>query len=202
MARQLFTGKAFGTLDPQAGLENRSKLSNLLSTQNCYFMKQTHSNTVHVVTSESEIIREGDGLVTKERSMPLAVQVGDCLPLLLESEHVIAAVHVGRKGLLNGVAVTAVSKMKELGASKISGVVGPHICANCYEVDEEMFTEITKTHPESRSSGRKLNLFAALAAQIPEVPLKNLQLCTLENQDYFSFRRGAESGRQVGVICL
>jgi copper oxidase (laccase) domain-containing protein len=29
-----------------------------------------------------------------------------------------------------------------------------------------------------------------------------LGICTLENPEYFSYRRGGEAGRQVGVICL
>jgi copper oxidase (laccase) domain-containing protein len=64
-----------------------------------------------------------------------------------------------------------------------------------------MFDEITQIHPDSAASNRRLNLFAGLVAQIPQVALTNLNLCTLENPNYFSFRRGAESGRQVGVIC-
>jgi polyphenol oxidase len=65
-----------------------------------------------------------------------------------------------------------------------------------------MFDEITKVHPATKSTGRNLNLYAGLAEQIPEIPLENLNICTLENPDYFSFRRGGETGRQVGVICL
>jgi hypothetical protein len=65
-----------------------------------------------------------------------------------------------------------------------------------------MFDEITKQHPATKSDGRNLNLFAGLEEQISEIPLVNLDICTLENPDYFSFRRGGESGRQVGVICL
>ena len=99
-------------------------------------------------------------------------------------------------------AINAVAAMKELGATNITGVVGPHICGKCYEVDQEMFNEITRVNPATKSTGHNLNLFAGLAEQIPDVTLENLNICTLENSDYFSFRRGSETGRQVGVICL
>jgi YfiH family protein len=202
MARLLFTGKAFGTFDLQNGDAAKKSLQNLLAVSNLSFMKQVHGNTVETISSHSADLPEADALVTNQKSIALAVQVADCLPLLLQSEVAVAAVHVGRKGLLNGVAVTAVAALKQFGATKITGVVGPHICGNCYEVDQSMFDEITKQHPATKSDGRNLNLFAGLAAQISDIPLVNLNICTLENPDYFSFRRGGESGRQVGVICL
>ena len=43
---------------------------------------------------------------------------------------------------MNQVAVLAVAEMKKLGAAEISGVVGPHICGKCYEVGEDIFTEV------------------------------------------------------------
>ena len=202
MARLLFTGKAFGTFDLQNGDQSKASLQKALSVSNIFYMKQVHGNTVQTITNESSNLPEADALVTNQKSIALAVQIADCLPLLLQSEVAVAAVHVGRKGLLNGVAVKAVAALKQLGATKITGVVGPHICGNCYEVEKAMFDEITKQHPATKSAGRNLNLFGGLAAQISEIPLVNLNICTLENPNYYSFRRGGESGRQVGVICL
>lgn len=201
MARLLFTGKAAGTYDPISGLKNRDELSKSLAVPNTIFMQQVHGNTVVIVDEASNNLFEADALVTNKKSIALAVQAADCLPLLLQSDGVVAAVHVGRKGLLNGVALAAVAAMQDLGAEQITGVVGPHICGSCYEVDQVMFDEITQIHPDSAASNRRLNLFAGLVAQIPQVALTNMNICTLENPNYFSFRRGAESGRQVGVIC-
>ncbi len=202
MARLLFTGKAFGSFDLANGDSAKASLKKHLSVSKVFYMKQVHGNSIQTTSDTSPDLSEVDGLVTNQKSIALAVQVADCLPLLLQSDLAIAAVHVGRKGLVNGVAIKAVAAMKELGATSITGVVGPHICGKCYEVDKEMFDEITRDHPATKSSGRNLNLYAGLTEQIPDVTLENLDICTLENPDYFSFRRGGETGRQVGVICL
>ena len=202
MARLLFTSKAFGSFDLANGDSAKASLKNLLSVSKVFYMKQVHGNSIQITSNTSPDLSKVDGLVTNQKSIALAVQVADCLPLLLQSDVAIAAVHVGRKGLVNGVAINAVAAMKELGATNITGVVGPHICGKCYEVDQEMFNEITRVHPATKSTGRNLNLFAGLAEQIPDVTLENLNICTFENSDYFSFRRGSETGRQVGVICL
>lgn len=208
MARLLFTGKSSGTYDPNFGLSNRDHLAKTLSLSNSIFMKQVHGNLVEVVDNNSAQLIEADGLVTSLKATALLVQTADCLPLLMTglgadgTEIAIAAVHVGRKGLINGVALNAVAAMQKLGVKKINGVVGPHICHRCYEVDDQLFNEVTALHPQTKSADRRLNLFAGLAAQIPQVSLSNLNICTLEDPRYFSYRRGAESGRQVGVICL
>jgi hypothetical protein len=141
-------------------------------------------------------------LVTNNKEIALAVRVADCLPLLMYSEQVIAAVHVGRKGLVNKVAVNAVNQMEKLGARKIQGVVGPHICGDCYEVGPELYAQVGAEHPATAAKINHLNLYAGLVEQLAGIALTNLNLCTKELPDYFSYRDNAETGRQVGVISL
>jgi len=204
MARLLFTSRNFGSLDHPKNSDKAINLSRLIGNQ-LNFMNQSHGNQIVVITNKSEAdisVYESDGLVTNQANVALAVQVADCMPLLLLSKNVVAAVHVGRKGLLNQVAVNAIVEMKKLGAEQISGVVGPHICGNCYEVDPQMFDEITKDYPATAGKTNHLNLFAGLADQLKAIKLKNLGICTKENVNYFSHRAYGEVGRQVGVISL
>lgn len=200
MARLLFTSRYFDSLaDPLDGTA-KAKLDQLIG-KSTLFMKQSHSNQVVVVTDHLSI-PEADGIVTNNKEIALAVRIADCLPVLMYSDHAVAAVHVGRKGLLNKVAVNAVVAMKKFGSSPISALVGPHICGDCYEVDAQMYEEIVKDHPATGGKVNHLNLFAGLKAQLPEITLTNLGLCTKENSDYFSYRSGDLTGRQVGVISL
>ena len=143
-----------------------------------------------------------DALVTSNKEIALAVRVADCLPLLMYSENVVAAVHVGRKGLVNKVAVNALNQMRKLGAEEIQGVVGPHICCNCYEVGPELYAQVSADHPATAAKNNHLNLYAGLVEQLAGIFLTNLNLCTKELPDYFSYRDNAETGRQVGVISL
>ena len=200
MARLLFTSRKFGSLADPVDQTERLKLAKFLNKQ-VEFMAQSHSNEIAVVNQQGTT-PSADGLVTTNKDIALAVRVADCLPLLLFSKQAVAAVHVGRKGLLNKVAVNAVKKMQELGASNISGVVGPHICGNCYEVDAQMYADIIKLHPATGGKRNHLNLYAGLAQQLSDLPLSNLGICTKENSDYFSYRAHGEAGRQVGVISL
>lgn len=200
MARLLFTSRYFDSLADPPDRTAKAKLDQLLG-KGILFMKQSHSNQVAVVTDHSSI-PEADGMVTNNNEIALAVRIADCLPVLMYSDHAVAAVHVGRKGLVNKVAVNAVVAMKKFGPSPITAVVGPHICGDCYEVNAQMYEEIIKDHPATGGKVNYLNLFAGLKAQLPEITLTNIGLCTKENRDYFSYRSGDLVGRQVGVISL
>jgi YfiH family protein len=164
-------------------------------------MTQNHGNQVGVI-DKSISAPVADAIVSNNKDIALALRVADRLPLLLYSNNVIAAVHVGRKGLLNQVAVNAVAQMKKLGAKEISGVVGPHICGECYEVGIDIFAEVTNAYPASFKKPNYLDLYAGLVSQLPEIKLSNLDICTVENSGCFSYRAHGESGRQVGVITL
>jgi polyphenol oxidase len=200
MARLLFTSRKFGSLADPVDESERLKLAKLLNKQ-VQFMAQTHGNEIAVVDQQG-MTPSADCLVTANKDIALAVRVADCLPLLLLSKQAVAAVHVGRKGLLNQVAVNAVKKMQELGASNITGVVGPHICGECYEVDPQMYADITKLHPATGGKQNHLNLYTGLVEQLSDLPLSNLDICTKEDSGYFSHRASGEAGRQVGVISL
>jgi hypothetical protein len=135
--------------------------------------------------------------------------VADCIPLLLTSTEAVAAVHVGRRGLMNGVAFKTVELMREMGARKIRAVLGPAICGRCYEVSQEVHDEVVALHPlastHTASGTPALDLPKALKASLASDGLSeisDLQICTVESADYFSYRRDGLTGRQVGLVSL
>jgi YfiH family protein len=198
MARLLFTSRKFGSLADPLSSENLSHLSTLIGKP-IQVMQQVHGDEVVVIDGPTQA-PIADGLVTSSKEIALAVRVADCLPLLMYSEQVVAAVHVGRKGLVNKVAINAVEQMRKLGAGEIRGVVGPHICGECYEVGPDLYAQVGANHPAAAKKSNYLNLYAGLVEQL--ITLTNLNLCTKELAYYFSHRASGEIGRQVGVISL
>jgi YfiH family protein len=134
--------------------------------------------------------------------------VADCIPLLLSSSTVIGAVHVGRRGLMNSVAVKAVDAMRKLGADQIHAQLGPSICGRCYEVPQELADEVVAQHPAASSLTNNLtpalDLPRALIADLVAsgVTYEASAICTLENDEYFSYRRHNITGRNAGVVWL
>ena len=192
--------------DPEKVIANREALKNQLGP--VQFMSQEHGKRIVRV---EEVINEdpiADALVSGIPGVNLAVQVADCIPLLLSSDHAVAAVHVGRRGLVNGVALATIELMREMGAGSISAIIGPSICGKCYEVSEEIFNEVVALHPHAaakRGDGSfALDLPGALTKILESHGVAVLREgnCTVEDPQLFSYRRDGVTGRQVGVISL
>jgi YfiH family protein len=172
------------------------------------YMSQLHGSRVAIIEEVSDEDPTADAMVTGIPGIWLAVQVADCIPLLLHSAESVAAVHVGRKGLLNGVALSALSVMRDMGSTEVSGVIGPSICGRCYEVSQEIHDEVVALHPAAHSITAQgtpaLDLPAALRALLSEVGVDIIDeaRCTVENSDLYSYRRDGVTGRQAGIICL
>lgn len=184
---------------------NRKFLSKI--TGPIQFMNQVHGDEVVEVKSIGDD-PTCDALITRVPGIALAVMVADCIPLLLSSSTVVGAVHVGRRGLMNSVAVKAVDAMRKLGADQIHAQLGPSICGRCYEVPQELADEVVAKHPAASSLTNNLtpalDLSRALIADLVAsgVTYEASTICTLENDEYFSYRRHNITGRNAGVVWL
>ena len=184
---------------------NRELLSKI--TGPIQFMNQVHGDEVVEVKSIGDD-PTCDALITRAPGIALAVMVADCIPLLLSSSTVVGAVHVGRRGLMNSVAVKAVDAMRTLGADQIHAQLGPSICGRCYEVPQELADEVVAKHPAASSLTNNLtpalDLPRALIADLVAIGVtyEASTICTLENDEYFSYRRHNITGRNAGVVWL
>ena len=185
---------------------NRELLGKMLSQSAPVFMNQVHGNEVVEVSSETNLPVTADALITREPGLPLVVLTADCLPILIASSTVVGAVHAGRKGVLNGVIGRAVTAMRTLGGVELVAKIGPAICSECYEVDRQMYEDAIKIVPELATSRAKhsLDLLSGAKSQLESYGIKvsSVDICTSHNFNFFSYRRGAKTGRSAGVIVL
>ena len=190
--------------DPFDVVTNRETLARQIEKP-IAFMSQVHGDTV-VLVEDSSSHPTCDALITTHKNLALAVLVADCIPLLLKSDVAVAAVHVGRKGLMNGIARKSIEAMRDLGAEVIHSYIGPYICGNCYEVSKEIFREVVDQHPNADSSAATqrftLDIGAGLKRELRDTVLLDLSSCVLEDPKSFSYRRDGITGRQAGVIWL
>lgn len=172
------------------------------------FMNQVHGDEIVIVESLTGDTPTCDGLITTTANLSLAVMVADCIPLLLISKEAVGAIHVGRAGLVNQIAVKAIKTMRALGAIDIHAILGPSICGACYEVPFEMQQDVIEQHPRAFATTRKgtpgLDLPQALIADLVSIGVsyEASTICTMENELYFSHRRHNPTGRFAGVVSL
>ena len=205
MSRTLFTSRDGGDLKED---HKKEELRNLLSLEVLHFMKQSHGDVVVVLVAGDERVEvlDCDALVTTSRGIGLAVLAADCMPIIFSAEGVVAVAHIGRVGLLKGLASKTVAKMREQGAVEIQAVIGPSICGNCYEVSPEMYREAISRMPACATTDERhtLDLQAGVIAELSAsgVVSHDVGICTLENPKYFSYRGGDITQRQAGVVSL
>lgn len=192
---------------PTDVFRNRELISELYGP--VQFMNQVHGNGIAIIESVTDEQPIADALVTGIPGIALAVMVADCIPLLLTSPEVVAAVHVGRRGLVNQVAVKTIELMREMGGQKISATFGPAICGRCYEVSADIHQEVISQFPladsRTNSGSLALDLPKALYGQLQSSgvnEISNLSGCTVEDSNLFSYRRDGVTGRQAGLVSL
>lgn len=154
-------------------------------------------------------VQEADGMIVRPGQAG-AVMVADCVPLLMMGDGRIGAVvHVGRAGLLGGIALAAVNRLRDEGVSEIRAVIGPAVCGQCYEVGEQLAGEAEAILPGSSCTTRwgspGIDIRGALSAQLAELGamVKTWAVCTMEDERFFSHRRQrGRAGRFAGILAL
>ena len=137
--------------DPAAVAENYDRITAVLGTsaERLVFYRQVHGAFVRVVGAADclgDIFRpsprEGDGLITMERDVTLAVFTADCIPVLLwdAGTGAVGAVHAGWRSTVLDIAGNAVRHMEALGANPrdIHAAIGPGVGACCFETGPEV----------------------------------------------------------------
>ena len=148
-----------------------------------------------------------DALVCALPQVTLGVLVADCLPVLLAdpAAGVVATAHAGRRGLVAGIVQATVAVMVEQGAepSRLRAAIGPAAGACCYEVPAAMRDEVAAQLPGAAASTTwgtpSLDLKAAAAAVLADLGVTSIQVCdvcTVEDERFFSYRRAGRGGGQ------
>jgi YfiH family protein len=111
-------------------------------------LKQIHSDLIRIFEESRQPSESlpGDGLVTRQPGLLLAVLTADCFPILLADarRRVVAALHCGWRGTVQRIAQKAVGRMRLHYGSRpedLRAAVGPGIRACCYEVGAEVVEE-------------------------------------------------------------
>jgi YfiH family protein len=180
------------------------------------WLRQVHGRDVVVVADADDPAAragtEADGVVTARGDIALAVHGADCgIVGLWSPEGVIGAAHAGWRGVEAGVLDAVAERMRALGATTISAVVGPCIGPECYEFGAEQLEALAqRLGPEVRSTtswgAPALDLPAAVVASLSTAgvdvvaPPAPCTACAVEDQ--WSFRARGETGRQALVVWL
>ena len=211
-----FTGRTGGSSEPpfdtlnlsarvgdDRAAANKARVARALGfeTDRLAQTRQVHgARVIEVAPGEAGVRGEGDGLVTRVPGAVLGVLTADCVPVLLEGERGIAALHAGWRGLVAGILEAGIAEVAPVWAAW----VGPSIHACCYEVGDEVTSRFERAGLPV-ADDRRVDPAAAACAALKRAGVTNIaasERCTSCDGSYFSYRRDGRTGRQGGFIAL
>ena len=117
-------------------------------------VRQVHSAIVHelrdsdstldkIATTEGKPVLEGDGLITDQSGVLIAIGTADCVPVLVADtgKKVVGAFHAGWRGTVERIVETGIARMQQSYGSRtedLIAAIGPSIGPCCYAVGDEV----------------------------------------------------------------
>lgn len=192
---------------------------------------QTHGIEVRLIddaflrlsSEERYTLLQGvDALVSAEPNTCLCVSTADCIPILLfdKKHRVVAAVHAGWRGTVNGIVTKVLNVMYQTYGSvgeNLVAVIGPGISLHAFEVGEEVYEaferaafpmdSIADWHADTHKWHIDLpaaNVLQLLNFGVAEQQILQSGICTYaSHENFFSARRlGIKSGRILSGIII
>ena len=152
--------------------------------------RQVHGCDVVRVTQRADtLVGDADALVCDVPGLAIGVVTADCLPVLIAAPSgAVAAAHAGWRGLAAGVLAATVAALREIAADadRAIAVIGPHVGASCYEVDEPVVRALAARFGDAMAAALR-----ATRAGHYEIDLARLARLALESAGLASERIAA-----------
>jgi hypothetical protein len=201
--------------DPELVRQNRAAVSGLIGVHvdQVIAMAPVHGNGVAIVDSTTmSPVPDVDAMVSRTVGRALLVVGADCAPIVLgdATAGVIGVAHSGWRGIESNVTASVVSAMCGLGAEieRITAVVGPSACGQCYSVDRARFDATVRVAADAgtiREDGSLgLDIRRGVTQQLRDCGIRTSAWggCTMEDSNLFSYRRDGITGRHGAMIVL
>lgn len=215
------TGLSIKDLEPQHPF---FMLQQKIGTNALVFNHQTHGTKGHIIKDYSDIhptlfTKESDFLITHKPGIALGIVTADCLPLILydHTQHVVALIHAGWKGAVQGVlqkTIRALEKVYTTDPSTLTVICGPAAQVCCYEVKEDFYSHFKDdTCALNCFEQRDNKLFFSLSSYTNaildtyNIPTEqrdfSAHCCTVCTDNYYSYRKDKKTEyRNITLVSL
>ena len=210
----------------EAVTENRRRFCSALGIDidSLVVAQQIHGDRIAVIDESQagcgarrheDAIPGTDGMITRSRSVTLAVLTADCVPVLVADpvKRAVGIAHAGWRGTLRMIAAKTILKMKDTFGTEPADclvALGASIGPCCYEVGEDIVSRFQHTFGrEFCVTKNRLDLRRAIEMQLTHIGVEKCNIssvgeCTACNRNlFYSYRiEGARTGRMLSVIGL
>jgi len=207
--------------DPEIVKDNFCDMKKAVGVHNLKVttMKQVHGDhIVDVTDGRLKEAGEADAMATDTEGIFLGVLTADCVPILFSARgrKVAAVAHAGWRGTLAGIAAKTVRHLRDrynVDPGSVEAALGPSIGACCYEIGADVSKPLIEKwgrlaqkclHSKDGKEFldlRRLNQLVLEESGVPPQQIFQIGPCTsCAREDFFSYRRDKETGRQISFI--
>jgi len=146
-----------------------------------------------------------DASFTDIPQVTLSQTTADCGTLIISDSigSIVALVHGSWHTLRAEIIKKTVAKLKDRTESQLIAAIGPMICRDCYEFGPEAATLFQPAYVSLKSNKYYVDLKRMIQDQLLQsgvTHIDDLNICTLEDERFFSHRRnGTASGRFLTI---
>ncbi|MDC3091132.1 peptidoglycan editing factor PgeF [Rickettsiales bacterium] len=201
-------------------IKNRKIVCNKISksTSELVLINQIHSNKVIEINHKNKTKQMvGDGLITREKNLFLGILTADCAPIIFLGKNYVGIIHVGWRGLLNGIIEKTIDLLKTKGEKnkELSCIVGPHLESKNFQVKEDFKNTLLENNKNNVNflkykNGKQIFEFSMfIRYKLSQYNLSCISFINLDTYSnptlFFSHRyskqRGVnDCGRQISVV--
>ncbi len=157
---------------------------------------------------------ESDYLITDLKNTGIGILTADCLPIIIVDNNLIAIIHAGWRGAVNGIIESCVNSLiKNFGSKpeQLKAYLGPCAKACCYEVQQDFVSNLPEKYKNNLiNRDNKIYFDLPELAQIKLIKLgvkqQNINLensiCTICNPRFCSHRNHKNSRRQISLVAI
>lgn len=170
-----------------------------------FSLKQVHGNKIIEIKNNNFLKKEGDGLFTINKNIPLEVKVADCFPVFIFNKDIIMLLHVGWRGAKSKLVDKGIEILKERTNIRDTYVIiGPGIKKCCYEIKEDV-ARFFKEFVEEREYKLYFDLEKFIINRFIEKnfdfkKIISFPYCTFCRNDLFYSHRRGDKGRNRAWI--
>jgi len=212
----LNVGDANGDQDENV-FRNRAKIAETFGFEpsRLILLNQIHQDRILLLKDafpDLPSLLEYDALITNIPNLFSGILTADCIPIFVvdHKKRVFAVIHAGRQGTAMNITAKVIRRLKKDFASSPQDLIvgmGPSIGPCCYEIDEKVFLSEWEPFSTSKGTGKwmvdlsRINLDQIEKEGIKQDQIFAVDLCTrCQNDLFFSYRKEAQTGRQLSFI--
>lgn len=201
--------------DPIAVAHNRQLLSTYLPSEPVW-INQVHGIKAIDAATVGCVV-EADAAYTSKANTVCVTMTADCLPVLLcnEAGSIVAAVHAGWKGLLDGVIESTIKSMQlampHLATQNLMAWLGPAIGPQAFEVGTEVREAFIAIDANATLAFKSIgndkwlgNIYQLTRQRLNTTGVSKIyggDLCTYTDEArFFSYRRDNVTGRMASIV--